>query len=393
MLRFAPLTCLAQAGRKFEAPGLQSHGPPLGACRAQHAVAAELPTTLTWHRLCCVVFLGLVSIYLGHAVQRGSWMGRHTSSDSSSSDSDGSRERKRREKKDHKKGKKDKKEKHKKQTKKHSKDKDREKERLLKEAKRFLKQKLKDGDPAAGGRQQAQHPPEPPYDGPIQPISKDDYFTKNAEFAAWLKDTKGVFFSEQSTEQNRAAFDEFVAAWNARRLPARLYKGEARAARTSHAWGIKGGGRALAASGAVGMAAALDEELNLKEQARAAALAERQKQQREAKEWLDEAVPRLTGKDKQLEEKRARRELAKAGRESPDLVGPRGMDVMGGGEDDFAAAKAREAARQDRRGRFQAARSAEVQQRLAAAAAAEDDKMAAFRALLAKGPIQIAKRQ
>ncbi len=50
------------------------------------------------------------------------------------------------------------------------------------------------GDPAAGGRQQAQHPPEPPYDGPIQPISKDDYFTKNAEFAAWLKDTKGVFF-------------------------------------------------------------------------------------------------------------------------------------------------------------------------------------------------------
>lgn len=35
----------------------------------------------------------------------------------------------------------------------------------------------------------------------------------------------------------------------------------------------------------------------------------------------------------------------------------------------------------------------QVQQRLAAAAAAEDDKMAAFRALLAKGPIQIAKRQ
>ncbi len=46
--------------------------------------------------------------------------------------------------------------------------------------------------------------------------------------------------SEQSTEQNRAAFDEFVAAWNARRLPARLYKGEVGAARTSHAWGIKG---------------------------------------------------------------------------------------------------------------------------------------------------------
>lgn len=46
--------------------------------------------------------------------------------------------------------------------------------------------------------------------------------------------------SEQSTEQNRAAFDEFVAAWNGRRLPARLYRGEVGAARTSHAWGIKG---------------------------------------------------------------------------------------------------------------------------------------------------------
>lgn len=328
-------------------------------------------------------------------------MGRHDSSESSS-DSDSPRERKHRDKKEHKKSKKEKKEKHKKHKKKHGKDRDREKERLLKEAKRFLKQKLKGGDPeaaaaaAAGGRrgqQQTQQPPEPPYDGPIQPISKDDYFTKNAEFAAWLKESKGVFFSEQSTEQNRAAFDEFVAAWNARRLPGRLYRGEVGATRTSHAWGIKGSGQALAASGAVGMAAALDEELNLKEQARAAALAERQQQRREAKEWLDEAVPRLTGKDKQLEEKRARRELAKAGADSPDLVGPRGMDVMGGGDDDFAAAKAREASRQERRGRFQAARTAEVQQRLAAAAAAEDDKMAAFRALLSKGPIQIAKRQ
>ena len=243
------------------------------------------------------------------------------------------------------------------------------------------------GDPeaaaaaAAGGRrgqQQTQQPPEPPYDGPIQPISKDDYFTKNAEFAAWLKESKGVFFrwgpapaaalplayeacgcslpdgfvvqslpplppgcSEQSTEQNRAAFDEFVAAWNARRLPGRLYRGEVGATRTSHAWGIKGqwvglghgactlagwpvaclpvlhahalgtvsaeggaaptchffflkrpwglhamlewvraicrspcslragSGQALAASGVVDMAAALDEELNLKEQVRA----------------------------------------------------------------------------------------------------------------------------
>lgn len=49
--------------------------------------------------------------------------------------------------------------------------------------------------------------------------------------------------SEQSTEENRAMFEEFVAAWNGGRLPARYYKGEVGggAQRTSHQWGIKGG--------------------------------------------------------------------------------------------------------------------------------------------------------
>ena len=52
----------------------------------------------------------------------------------------------------------------------------------------------------------------------------------------------------------------------------------------------------------------------------------------------------------------------------------------------------REAARHQVRDKRQAARQAEVQQRVAAQAAAEADKMAGFRALLAAGPIQIAKR-
>jgi hypothetical protein len=52
------------------------------------------------------------------------------------------------------------------------------------------------------------------------------------------------------------------------------------------------------------------------------------------------SVSRL-GRDKALEDKRARRELAKAGADSPEHAG-RGWDVMGGGGDDsFAAAKAR----------------------------------------------------
>ena len=89
--------------------------------------------------------------------------------------------------------------------------------------------------------------------------------------------------SEQTTEENRAAFEDFVEAWNMRRLPAGLY-----------AMGEESAG--LASSGALGMAAALDDDLDLKEQAKAAAMAERQAQRREAKEWLDEAVPKLAGK-------------------------------------------------------------------------------------------------
>ena len=62
--------------------------------------------------------------------------------------------------------------------------------------------------------------------------------------------------SEQTTEENRAAFEDFVEAWNMRRLPAGLYAmgeesaglgtrggaaGAGAAPRTSFNWGIKGG--------------------------------------------------------------------------------------------------------------------------------------------------------
>lgn len=53
--------------------------------------------------------------------------------------------------------------------------------------------------------------------------------------------------SEQSTEQNRAMFEDFTEAWNGRRLHAALYRGDVGggagggAPRTSHAWGIMGG--------------------------------------------------------------------------------------------------------------------------------------------------------
>jgi hypothetical protein len=53
----------------------------------------------------------------------------------------------------------------------------------------------------------------------------------------------------------------------------------------------------------------------------------------------------------------------------------------------------REAKRSDWRAKQQLARQEEVSHKLSAAQAAEDAKMAAFRAIIAQGPITIPKRQ
>lgn len=55
--------------------------------------------------------------------------------------------------------------------------------------------------------------PQPPQ---IVQISADDYFAKNAEFSTWLLEAKQRYFSDLSTEESRALFDnDFVPAWNA----------------------------------------------------------------------------------------------------------------------------------------------------------------------------------
>ncbi len=70
----------------------------------------------------------------------------------------------------------------------------------------------------------ADAPPGPHF--PVVPISEEnDYFIKNHEFASWLKATRGVFFTQLLAADARAAFREFAAEWNARRLPRRLYEG------------------------------------------------------------------------------------------------------------------------------------------------------------------------
>ncbi|XP_054817232.1 style cell-cycle inhibitor 1-B [Prosopis cineraria] len=74
----------------------------------------------------------------------------------------------------------------------------------------------------------------------FQELSKDDYFSKNNEFATWLKEEKSMFFSDLSSESAREMFSDFVKAWNRGKLESRYYEGIASGPRTAHNWKIKG---------------------------------------------------------------------------------------------------------------------------------------------------------
>ncbi|KAL3851030.1 hypothetical protein ACJIZ3_012912 [Penstemon smallii] len=73
----------------------------------------------------------------------------------------------------------------------------------------------------------------------IQDLSNEDYFSKNNEFAKWLKEERNIFFSELSSDSARSLFSEFVSEWNNKELESQYYEGIATAPRTSHKWNIK----------------------------------------------------------------------------------------------------------------------------------------------------------
>jgi hypothetical protein len=70
-------------------------------------------------------------------------------------------------------------------------------------------------------------------------ISKDDYFAKSNEFATWLKEEKGKYFSDLSSESAREIFLKFVKQWNKGKLPPQYYKGITTGPRSAHNWNIK----------------------------------------------------------------------------------------------------------------------------------------------------------
>ncbi|XP_052178304.1 style cell-cycle inhibitor 1-A [Diospyros lotus] len=92
----------------------------------------------------------------------------------------------------------------------------------------------------AKGKHQSKHDK---HDGKLklkfQELSTDDYFSKNNEFATWLKEEKDVFFSELSSESSRDLFSQFILDWNSEKLDPRYYEGIAAGPRTAHKWKIK----------------------------------------------------------------------------------------------------------------------------------------------------------
>ncbi|CAA7062069.1 unnamed protein product [Microthlaspi erraticum] len=73
----------------------------------------------------------------------------------------------------------------------------------------------------------------------IPELSSEDYFSKNNEFATWLKEEKRTYFNDLTTESARELFSRFVKAWNRGRLESRYYEGISTAPRTAHNWKIK----------------------------------------------------------------------------------------------------------------------------------------------------------
>ncbi|KAK9156260.1 hypothetical protein Sjap_003740 [Stephania japonica] len=73
----------------------------------------------------------------------------------------------------------------------------------------------------------------------FQELSSDDYFSKSNEFATWLKEERGMYFSDLSSEGARGLFLGFIKDWNDQKLDSRYYEGIATGPRTAHNWKIR----------------------------------------------------------------------------------------------------------------------------------------------------------
>ncbi|EIW87332.1 hypothetical protein CONPUDRAFT_134541 [Coniophora puteana RWD-64-598 SS2] len=211
----------------------------------------------------------------------------------------------------------------------------------------------------------------------VDPISESDYFLKNTEFRAWLKDEKDRYFDELSGEKARSYFRKFVKAWNKGKLPDSLYDGSTTDApfsanQTASKWSFTSKTSSADASalraihdevntathgsrssrtGAFGSASAAgsgrrqgptlpsaEDAILAREAAVEDAAAERdykrKRDKKAAKDRVEDAIgPKEVGREGMLEKKRAQRDNDRAFREKGD----EGLELdegtlMGGGD-------------------------------------------------------------
>lgn len=247
----------------------------------------------------------------------------------------------------------------------------RKKRRLLKEAKKLLKQhksetKVIPMEPAPAGLK-------------FDNIVEEDYFAKSIEFAMWLKEAKGLFFSNLSSEETHKLFGTFVEIWNAGKLSAKYYQGINVAPRSTHKWGIK-----LDRNENALLGKDEDDFINEKKLQKL----EGKKFRKDQELLMEELLPKATGREALIEKKALRREQTRAREDSPEIF--RERDVMGGG-DDFQQRLARERAWREKK---VAAKSEGFMEKISAFEEREAAAMNQFKAMvnMSGGKMVIPKR-
>jgi len=212
----------------------------------------------------------------------------------------------------------------------------------------------------------------------IKALSEEDYFSKNIEFSTWLKEERGMFFSNLSSEKTHKLFLEFVNAWNSRQLQSEYYEGISSAPRTDHNWGFKIDKKTISEADPV-------EE---REIAKKFEKLERKKYQKIQEEVLDELLPKATGRERMLEKRVINREQARGREESPELANDK--DLMGGG-DNFRARLDKERMRKQKK---VMEKTAVLEEKLQASRQKEAAAMSQLQAIIneAGGKITIPKR-
>ena len=123
-----------------------------------------------------------------------------------------------------------------KRKKKHKKDRKKEKKQHKKEKKKHKKDKKRRRDDDDDAPVVAANVPKEKLD------AEDDYYARAAEFRTWLRDAKDLYLDDIAADEARKLFAQFAERWNAGRLDAGYYSGEAAGRggkRTRHAWSFK----------------------------------------------------------------------------------------------------------------------------------------------------------